>query len=56
MSAATLSWRTTPSAKGKWATGLIGGIVTAMSNPFYQFSERGHHRGDHRDDRDRSLA
>lgn len=40
--------RTTPSTKGKWATGLICCIATAMSHPFCKFSERGCHNGYYR--------
>jgi hypothetical protein len=45
MRAATLRLRTTPSTKGKWATGLICCIVTAMRHPFCKFAERVYHIG-----------
>src|SRR5262249_32497886 len=48
MSAATWSWRTTPSTKGQWATGRICCIATAMRHPCCQCSERVYHRGYHR--------
>src|SRR2546425_12277131 len=50
MMAATLSLRTTPSTKGKWATGLICCIVIAMRHPFCKLCERLHHSGYPRDD------
>src|SRR2546422_5591637 len=50
MMAATLSLRSTPNTKGKWATELICCIVIAMRHPFCKLCERLHHSGYPRDD------
>jgi hypothetical protein len=50
MRAATLSLRTTPSTNGKWATGLLCCLATALKHPFGTSFERLHHSGYHRDD------
>ena len=50
MSAAPLRWRTPPSTKGPWATGLLCCIATAMRHPFCKCSERVYPSGYHRHD------